>query len=99
MALPRRIRKLTLTVEQKLADRRDILRLTLYQSLREVLDYDGPVVCDVNCHEYHTYEPKIIGWETPIEDMYPYIPRDEFIENMSIEPLDCWKAPFQPDIK
>ena len=71
----------------------------LEEKIREVLDYDGPVVCDVNCHEYHTYEPKIIGWETPIEDMYPYIPRDEFIENMTIKPLDSWKTPFQPDIK
>ena len=25
---------------------------------------------DLNCHEYHTYDPKIVGWETPIEDMY-----------------------------
>ena len=71
----------------------------LREKIREVLDYDGPVVCDVNCHEYHTYEPKIIGWETPIEDMYPYVPRDEFLDNMKIKPLDNWKTPFQPDVK
>ena len=41
--------------------------------ISEVLNYDGPVVCDVNCHEFHTYEPRIFGWKTPIEDMYPYL--------------------------
>lgn len=66
--------------------------------IREVLDYDGVVVCDVNCHEYHTYEPRIFGWKTPIEDMYPYVDREEFRENMSIEPLEDWMNPAYPDI-
>jgi acetolactate synthase-1/2/3 large subunit len=52
----------------------------------------------VNCEEYHTYEPKIIGWETPIEDMYPYIPREEFYSNMIVEPLACAETPFMPSI-
>jgi acetolactate synthase-1/2/3 large subunit len=56
--------------------------------IRDILDHEGPLVVDVNCHEYHTYEPKLIGWETPIEDMYPYLPREEFVNNMDIEPLD-----------
>jgi acetolactate synthase I/II/III large subunit len=68
------------------------------EKIREVLDYDGPVVCDVNCHEYHTYEPRIFGWKTPIEDMYPYLPRDEFRKNMIIEPLEDWESPAYPDI-
>lgn len=55
--------------------------------IRQVLDYDGPCVCDVNCHEYHTYEPRIFGWKTPIEDMYPYLEKEEFNSNMIIEPL------------
>ena len=63
------------------------------QKIEEVLNYDGPVVCDVNMHEYHTYEPKIVGWKTPIEDMYPYLPRDEFKSNMFIDPLDGWENP------
>jgi acetolactate synthase I/II/III large subunit len=61
--------------------------------MKEVLSFDGPVVCDVNIHEYHTYEPKIVGWKTPIEDMYPYLPRDEFKSNMIIDPLDGWEIP------
>ena len=63
----------------------------------EFLKYDdGPIVLDVNCHEFHTYEPRIFGWNTPIEDMYPYLPRKEFRENMTIEPLDGWKEPALP---
>ena len=67
--------------------------------LDEALNYDGPVVVVVNCHEYHLYEPRLIGWATPIEDMYPYIDRDEFRKNMIIEPLDNWKNPYMPDVK
>ena len=64
-----------------------------------VMAYDeGPVVCDVNMHEYHTYEPRIFGWSTPVEDMYPYLPRDEFRANMSIEPVPGWENPAMPDI-
>jgi acetolactate synthase-1/2/3 large subunit len=58
------------------------------QQIRDILDHDGPLIVDVNCYEQHTYEPKLIGWETPIEDMYPYLDREEFLENMIIEPLD-----------
>lgn len=66
------------------------------EKIKAVLDYDGPVVCDVNCHEWHTYEPRIFGWKTPIEDMYPYLPRDEFRANMIIEPLPGWESPEMP---
>ena len=58
------------------------------EQIDDMLSYDGPLIVDVNCYEQHTYEPKLIGWETPIEDMYPYLPREEFLENMIIEPLD-----------
>jgi len=64
----------------------------------EVLKYNGPVVCDINCMEFHQYEPKLIGWATPIEDMYPYLDREEFKKNLFIEPLDNWKNPFMPDV-
>jgi len=68
------------------------------RKVEEVLEYDGAVVCDVRMPEYHTYEPKIIGWETPIEDMYPYLSREEFIENMMIDPVEGWQTPFMPDV-
>jgi acetolactate synthase-1/2/3 large subunit len=63
-----------------------------------VLNSNEPVVCDVNCHEFHKYEPKVIGWKTPVEDMYPYIDRKEFKEDMIIEPTETWQNPFIPDV-
>ena len=68
------------------------------KQVREFLDSDGPIVCDVNCHEYHVYEPKIVGWSTPIEDMYPYLPREEFYSNMEVEALEISKNPPMPSI-
>ncbi len=70
----------------------------LNEKLDEVLRHQGPVICDVNCHEYHTYQPRIFGWNTPIEDMYPYLPREEFRANMFIEPLEGWENPVMPEI-
>jgi acetolactate synthase-1/2/3 large subunit len=63
-----------------------------------LLAHDGSIICDVDIHEYHTYEPRIFGWKTPIEDMYPYLPRDEFRANLSIEPLEDWENPAYPDV-
>ncbi len=71
----------------------------LDEIIQQVLEFDGPVVCDVNCHEHHTYEPRIFGWKTPIEDMYPYLSREEFKKNLYIEPLEDWQNPVYPDVK
>ena len=70
----------------------------MYDKIDEVLSYDGAVICDVNIHEYHTYEPRIFGWKTPIEDMYPYLPREEFRNNMLIDPVEDWENPAYPDV-
>ena len=61
-----------------------------------VLEYDGPVVCDVDCGRWYDFQPRIFGFQTPIEDMYPYLPREEFRENMLIEPLEGWEKPQVP---
>ena len=66
--------------------------------IRDVLDSAETIVCDVNCHEWHRYEPRIFGWKTPIEDMYPYLPRDEFRENMVVEPVEGWEKPELPGV-
>ena len=68
------------------------------ETVDKVLEYDGPVVCDVVCDDFHKYQPRIFGWKTPIEDMYPYLPREEFRENMIIEPIEGWLDPEMPDI-
>jgi hypothetical protein len=53
---------------------------------------------DLNCHEYHTHDPKIVGWETPIEDMYPYLDEEEFNSNMYIEPIKYKNGRFYPSV-
>jgi acetolactate synthase-1/2/3 large subunit len=70
--------------------------MELNNKINEVLNFNGPIVCDVNTDNYFKYEPRIFGWNTPIEDMYPYLPRDEFRKNMIIEPHIGWESPIQP---
>jgi acetolactate synthase I/II/III large subunit len=70
----------------------------LEKKIEEVLKYKGPVVCDVNCHEFHIYEPKLIGWKTPIEDMYPYLNRKELKKNLNIKMHESSSNPFMPDV-
>ena len=59
--------------------------------INATLNYDGPMVCDIDCHEFHAYEPRLVGWKSPIEDLSPLLDRDEFRANMIIEPLPGWE--------
>ena len=69
----------------------------LTRKIKAVLDHNGPIVCDVDMHEQFTYEPRIFGWNTPIEDLYPYLSREEFRSNMFIDPMPGWEDPILPD--
>jgi len=60
--------------------------------VRDVLNYDAPVVCDVDIGGWDSYLPRVVGWNTPIEDMEPYLPREEFRKNMIIDPLPGWES-------
>ena len=62
------------------------------EDIGSVLSHDGPVICDVDCGDFHSYFPRIAGWNTPIEDMEPRLPRDEFRANMTIDPLPGWET-------
>ncbi|MDP3957981.1 MAG: thiamine pyrophosphate-binding protein [bacterium] len=64
--------------------------------IRKVLAHNGPLVCDVDIGSWYSYEPRVFGWATPIEDMYPYLPREEFKKNMYIEPAPGWENPPLP---
>ncbi len=59
------------------------------ETIKAVLDYEGPVVCDLDCHEWCYYIPRVYG-DTVIEDMYPLLPREEFRANMFIDPVPGW---------
>ncbi|MBI3793929.1 MAG: thiamine pyrophosphate-binding protein [Nitrospinae bacterium] len=67
----------------------------LRQKIRHVLELNEPVVCDVNMAGFYDYNPKL-GWGTPIEDQFPFLPRDEFRDNMIIEPVPGWENPKYP---
>lgn len=66
--------------------------------VQSILDADHLVVCDVVCPDWHAYGPKVIGWKTPIEDMYPYLPREEFKKLMLIDLVPGWEQPFMPPV-
>lgn len=86
----------------KIADAYGVTTLNLVKPadiqmiIHQVFVHDGPVVCDVDCGDWYTYEPRVFGWNTPIEDMYPYLPRDEFRKNMIIDPVPGWRNPLLP---
>ena len=60
----------------------------------EVLDIAGPVLCHVHMDPNHIFEPKLSSEKKadgrlvskPLEDMYPFLSRKEFLENMIIPP-------------
>lgn len=59
----------------------DVLRI-----VNEVLCENGPILCDVNIPSSHRVVPQVkFGY--PIEDSEPLLPRDEFMENMIVQPL------------
>lgn len=60
----------------------------IYQKIEEMLADDEPALLDIRLIEsMTTVEPKLIV-NKPIEDMYPFLDRDEFAEQMIIKPLD-----------
>jgi acetolactate synthase-1/2/3 large subunit len=60
---------------------------TVSNVIETVLNHNGPIFCDIHCANWNSYLPKVIGWNTPIEDMYPYLSDEEFYENMIIDPI------------
>ncbi|MDQ7824274.1 MAG: thiamine pyrophosphate-binding protein [Candidatus Eremiobacteraeota bacterium] len=65
---------------------------TMPEKIREVLGYGGPCICVVELPEDYLFSPKLSSEKKPdgrivskpLEDMYPFLPRDEFRENMLI---------------
>ena len=65
-------------------------------SIATALDYDGPIVCEVFCEKWQEVVPTMQGRKNPdgtisappLEDMYPFLSREEFHDNMIVKPLD-----------
>jgi acetolactate synthase I/II/III large subunit len=68
----------------------------LRQQIRVVLDMDGPVVCEVLAPPEEVRAPRLSTMQRPdgsmvskpLEDLWPFLDRDEFLSNMIIPPLD-----------
>jgi acetolactate synthase-1/2/3 large subunit len=66
--------------------RRDVVR---------ILETPGPVVCDVHVIPDEVRAPRLSSYQKPdgsfvskpLEDLWPFLPREEFLANMVIEPL------------
>lgn len=66
------------------------------EKIREVLEYDGPVVCDVLTPEWQLLVPRISSEKMPdgtlvaheYEDMFPFLSREEMAENMIAGRID-----------
>jgi acetolactate synthase I/II/III large subunit len=86
----------------KLANSYDIASVVIedQQNLREevrrVLAMDGPVLVDVHVIPDEVRAPRLSSYQKedgsfvskPLEDMYPFLPREEFLANMIVKPLE-----------
>lgn len=67
----------------------------LADELRRVLNTSGPVVCDVHIVLDEIRQPRLSSTQRPdgsfvskpLEDLWPFLSREEFLENMIIAPL------------
>jgi acetolactate synthase-1/2/3 large subunit len=68
----------------------------LRQQIKDVLNIEGPVVCDVTVIPDEPRSPRIQSLQLPdgtmvskpLEDMWPFLDRDEFLSNMIISPIN-----------
>ena len=67
----------------------------LRTQVRQVLDLEGPVVCDVRVIPDEVRAPRLSSYQKPdgsfvsrpLEDLWPFLPREEFLSNMIVAPL------------
>ena len=67
----------------------------LRAEVRRVLDMAGPVVCEVHVLPDEMRAPRLQSYQKsdgcfvskPLEDLFPFLPREEFLANMIVDPL------------
>ncbi len=65
------------------------------QKIKQILERPGPVICDVEITENQFTAPRVSSSKRadgtmeskPMEDLWPFLDRDEFLSNMIISPL------------
>lgn len=68
----------------------------LRDDVRRVLDMEGPVMVDVRVIPDEMRAPRMQSYQKPdgsmaskpLEDMFPFLPREEFLSNMIVKPLE-----------
>lgn len=68
----------------------------LDQVIEKVLDYPKAVICEVMCLKDQEVVPTVSSYKKedgtmvskPLEDMYPFLDREEFMENMLVKPKE-----------
>lgn len=66
------------------------------RKIKYVLNYKGPIICDINALKDLNLTPKLLTkrredgtfYSPPLEDMWPFLSRDEIKENMFIPMID-----------
>ena len=66
------------------------------ERIRAALEYPGPVLCDVRMTPNQEVVPRVTSRRlanghmisSPLEDMYPFLDRAEFLSNMIIPPWE-----------
>jgi len=67
----------------------------LPEQIQKILAADGPIICEVIVHDNETRTPRLASTvqpdgsmvSRPLEDLYPFLDRDEFRGNMIVPPL------------
>ena len=67
----------------------------LAQAIRETLDGDGPQMCEIALDPEQPFSPRVSSKRlpdgrmvtAPLEDMFPFLPREEFLDNMIVPPV------------
>lgn len=76
----------------------------LDEKIAAVFATPGPVVCDIRLQHDYTFEPKLSSEKMPdgrmvskpLEDLFPFLSRDEFYSNLLIQP---WKEDDKQELK
>lgn len=71
-------------------------QLTLDIQLKEVIDFNGPVICEIMLSTEEKMQPKLSSEikpdgkmvSKPLEDMFPFVDREEFKKNMIINVIN-----------
>ena len=71
----------------------------LDEKIDSILKSSGPIVCEIIMTENQPLIPRVSSLKKPdgtiiskpIEDLYPFLSREEFLENMIIDPTEILK--------